>query len=219
LYVKTINNKTLPAVSALAKVYDTYAASNTSIYRQLTGNKIKNIEVFYDTMISHLSGAILVDRISVDYETGEIFSSAEQKASNTSDNSFVITIDSPTYGTCGSILIPDDNTLTFVTMASSNPPYPKVYEHILGSDIVRLAYDGANDYTTFKAALSSYGTSTIPSFDFAYDKNSGIYTVSYILFTASTLVNAFMTVFINLKKQNGKLVLDSFNLIRPYLSY
>jgi len=215
LYVKDLNNKTLPAISALSNIYDTYAASNSSVYNQLTSNKIRNVEVYYDTIVTHLSSNILIDRIAIDYDTGLIFSSAEQKASNNLDGSFVISTSGSIFSTGNTLLLPEDNTLVIATLEGSNPPYPKIYEHILGSDVIRLVYNGFNDYASLTSQMP-FNITSVPSFDLSYDKDSEIFTVSYIGYNTTNLTHAFATMFVNLKRKGGKMSLDSFNIIRPY---
>ncbi len=199
----------------MSNIYDTYAASNSSVYNQLTSNKIRNVEVYYDTIVTHLSSNILIDRIAIDYDTGLIFSSAEQKASNNLDGSFVISTSGSIFSTGNTLLLPEDNTLVIATLEGSNPPYPKIYEHILGSDVIRLVYNGFNDYASLTSQMP-FNITSVPSFDLSYDKDSEIFTVSYIGYNTTNLTHAFATMFVNLKRKGGKMSLDSFNIIRPY---
>lgn len=66
LWVKLADNSIYKAPDALSAIYAKYSAQPT-IYNQLTGNSIKNIEVFFDTLILELNGYILFEKIKFDY--------------------------------------------------------------------------------------------------------------------------------------------------------
>ena len=67
LWVKTVDGTIYPATSALSAIYNKYT-NNFSIYTQLSSNSIKNLEVFYDTLVIELSGYTLYEKINFDYE-------------------------------------------------------------------------------------------------------------------------------------------------------
>jgi len=214
LYVKDLNNKTLPAVSALKNVYAAYKIKHPTIYCQLTANRIKNIEVFYDTIVTHLSAAVLIDRINEDFESGEIFSSAERPVNNKNESSFVITLSSP-IGNASTLLISDENILTVMYMSSGAVITPVVYEHILGSDIIQNVYNNTNDIATLSAPISSHQLSSFYSPQLSYDPDSGIYTITTMA-KAINYGDSFFTLFYNYKKANNLLTLQGFNILKPY---
>lgn len=71
MWVKLADNNVYKAPDALSAVYAKYS-NQSSIYNQLTGNSIKNIEVFFDTLIIELSGYVLFEKIKFDYTDIEI---------------------------------------------------------------------------------------------------------------------------------------------------
>ncbi|NBW33462.1 MAG: hypothetical protein EBR30_00105 [Cytophagia bacterium] len=71
VWVKTADNTVYEAVDALSAIYSRYSAQPT-IYNQLTSNNIKNIEVFFDTLVIELSGYVLFEKITFDYDTATI---------------------------------------------------------------------------------------------------------------------------------------------------
>lgn len=71
LWMRTADNNIYEATDALSAIYLKYSNQPT-IYNQLTGNNIKNIEVFYDTLIIELSGYVLLEKITFDYNTAAI---------------------------------------------------------------------------------------------------------------------------------------------------
>lgn len=68
LWVKTADSSVYKAPDALSAVYKKYSNQPT-IYNQLTGNSIKNFEVYYDTLVIQLSGYTLFVKITFDYES------------------------------------------------------------------------------------------------------------------------------------------------------
>lgn len=216
LYVKDLNNKTLPAMSALKNVYDAYKIKHPTIYNQLTADKIKNVEVFYDTIVTHLSGNILIDRINEDFESGEIFSSAERPINNKNESSFVISLSAP-IGNASTLLISDENILTITYMSSGAVITPIIYEHILGSDIIQNVYNGINDVTSLSAPIDTYQLSSFYSPQLSYDNDSGIYTITAIAKAENYYGSSFFTLFYNCKKDNNSLKLQSFNILKPHL--
>lgn len=66
LWVKTIDGFVYKATDALSAVYSKYSNQST-IYNQLTGNSIKNFEVYFDTLVIQLSGYTLFEKITFDY--------------------------------------------------------------------------------------------------------------------------------------------------------
>jgi len=68
LWVKTPDGTINQAPSALNTVFNAYQ-NNSAIYRQLSSNNILNFEVFYNTLIIQLSGYVLYEGITLDYNT------------------------------------------------------------------------------------------------------------------------------------------------------
>jgi len=71
LWTKTVDGTIYPAVSSLSAVYNKYV-NTPAIYSQLSANNIKNIEVFYDTLIIELSGYTVYEKILFDYPSSTI---------------------------------------------------------------------------------------------------------------------------------------------------
>jgi hypothetical protein len=214
LYVKDLNNKTLPAVSALKNVYELYSTSYPTIYNQLTSSGIKDIEVYYDTIVTHLSSDILIDRIDENFETGEIFSNNELKNINKTETTFTISLSSP-LDNAYTLLHPDDNIIT-IAYASQNAGYitPIFYEHVIGNDIVSSIYNGSTDTALLDGALSAYQFNDFSSSDFAYNSETGMYTMTVIAKNATHYGASFFTLFYNFKKTT-KLELQSINILTP----
>lgn len=214
LYVKDLNNKTLPAEQSLKNVYNTYEIKYPAIYNQLVTDKIKNVEVFYDTIVTYLSGDILIDRINEDFENGEIFSSAERPINNKNESSFVISLSSP-IGNPASLLLTEDNILTLTYMMSGTYATPLIYEHILGSDVIQNVYDGSTDVAELSSFISSYRVNQFSGNNLAYDRDSGMYTITMLAKNEAIYDKSFFTIFYNLKKDSNIIRLQSVNILKP----
>lgn len=77
LWVKLVDGSIYKAVDALSAVYNKYVNQPT-IYSQLTGNYIKNFEVYFDTLIIQLSGMVLFEKIIFNYDTVTISNNSVQ---------------------------------------------------------------------------------------------------------------------------------------------
>ena len=66
LWTKTVDGTISPAVSSLSAIFYKHV-NEPAIYSQLSANNIKNIEVFFDTLIIELSGYTIYEKISYDY--------------------------------------------------------------------------------------------------------------------------------------------------------
>ena len=71
LWVKTVDNTIYNATSVLSAVYNKYINTPT-IYSQLTANNIKNIDIFFDTLVIDLSGYTIYEKITFDYNASLI---------------------------------------------------------------------------------------------------------------------------------------------------
>jgi hypothetical protein len=76
LWVKTVNGVIYSATDILSAVYNKHI-NETTIYAQLTGNHIKNFEVFFDTLVFELSGYTVFEKINFDYTTGKIITTSQ----------------------------------------------------------------------------------------------------------------------------------------------
>lgn len=71
LWVKAIDGSISPATEVLSAIYNKYI-NVPIIYEQLSGNNIKNFEVFFDTLVIQLSSHVLLEKIKTDYPTAAI---------------------------------------------------------------------------------------------------------------------------------------------------
>lgn len=76
IWVRNNTQIVSPGYIALSSVFDTYA-NNTLIFADLTGNKVKKIDVFFDTLFIETSSILFLEKINYNYNTGQIFSLAD----------------------------------------------------------------------------------------------------------------------------------------------
>jgi hypothetical protein len=70
LWVRTNQQRVLKGSEALSAVFSPFV--NTSIFADLTGKGIKNVDCLFDTLIIETSGAIIFAELLYDYDTGII---------------------------------------------------------------------------------------------------------------------------------------------------
>jgi hypothetical protein len=75
IWLRKNSQQTEPSEIALLDVFDTY--KNLSIYSELTGTGIYNIDVFYDTLFIETSSALIFEKINYDYSQARLFSIAD----------------------------------------------------------------------------------------------------------------------------------------------
>jgi len=71
LWVRTVDGIVYSATDALTAIYNKYL-NEPAIYAQLSANNIKNLDVFYDTLVFDLSGYTIFEKITFDYNTKTI---------------------------------------------------------------------------------------------------------------------------------------------------
>lgn len=77
LWVKDLISNVAPSKQLLARVFDTYSY-NSTVYSALTSGNIQSFDLFYDTIMIQLPENILFERLNVDFDTGEIYSIADE---------------------------------------------------------------------------------------------------------------------------------------------
>ena len=104
LWVKTVDNTISLAPSGLNLIYSAHK-NNTTEYDQLTSNNIINFEVFFDTLVIQLSGSILYEKITFNYDNYTIEQSLQNFQSlnigNTNSNALSTQTLNSTYGIPG----------------------------------------------------------------------------------------------------------------------
>ncbi len=76
IWVRGNTQFTSPAEKALVNVFDTY--KNLSLFNELTGNGVKKLDMFFDTLMIVTSGVVLFEKINYDYSASNIFSLADE---------------------------------------------------------------------------------------------------------------------------------------------
>lgn len=72
IWTRTNSQFVSPAYVSLSSVFDTY--KNTTFYNEVTGNGVRKIDMFFDTLYIETSGAVLLEKIVYDYEQDKVYS-------------------------------------------------------------------------------------------------------------------------------------------------
>lgn len=79
LWTRANNQIVKPAMESLSSVFLSY--SNSNLYAELS-TKLRNVDVFYDTIMFETSGVVIFEKLNYDYTLGEI-------SSNTNKSNFI----------------------------------------------------------------------------------------------------------------------------------
>jgi hypothetical protein len=180
LWVKTIDSTVNTGPSALNLIYSNYI-NNSTVYSQLTGNNIVNLDVFFDTLVIQLSSTVLYEKIVFNYDTYRVQGSLQSfrplyygltssAALSTTFLQDTIGSVSPTaqtfYG--GNWYNPTDKTITICTLLSATlrgaPTSIISTSNTLSSIVVPVLYQlNLNNPTERKRV---YPTNTTPNTNF-----------------------------------------------------
>lgn len=75
IWVKDNSQKIRPARIALSEVFDIY--QETNLFGELTGNGIKKIDTFFDTLMIETSSILFFEKLGYDFDKDQIFSIAD----------------------------------------------------------------------------------------------------------------------------------------------
>jgi len=168
LWVSNAVNKISPATEALSGIYINYRSVYPTIYSQLINNQIKDIDIFYDTLMIVTPTHITLDKILMDYNTANISSIA--------DNSHVLTLSGGKFA--DTWFFEDSKRVIFCYVRLENEiPIPYLYELDLQKNnfIKRFPLDSnLNDLLS----LSSYNISAIDYPVFTYNSDRKVYDIA-----------------------------------------
>lgn len=76
IWVRKNSQFTAPASKSLKDVFDTY--TNTNLINELTGQGVRKIDVFFDTLLVETSGVIIFEKLLYDFNDNNIFSLTDE---------------------------------------------------------------------------------------------------------------------------------------------
>lgn len=155
LWIKDLIGNVSGPSQILEKVIETYKADTTT-YNNITGGNILDFEVFYDTMLLHLPNKIVFERLNMDFETGEIYSIADQSCE----------FDVTSSEFAGTWLNEREKVVTFSYLSSG---YPIVRSINLDKSKYFLLFGPQSDLTEWDISLDSFDP---PQFTYNSDFNT-----------------------------------------------
>lgn len=172
IWVRKNSQKTEPAFLALSGVFDTY--KNISLYNELTGNGIKQIDVFFDTLYIQTTGAIIFERLIYEFETDKILSLADEFRSislalpvtpSLSREISGVSLSSYTFAKAGETwFLPErKNVIQSVCGLSGMLIIPELYKYNLNSLILEKVFPIEQEDVITIRALSSLNLQDIKS--------------------------------------------------------
>jgi hypothetical protein len=183
MWVRKPNQLLSPSYVCLSAIYSPVKDLSLSVYNELTGNGIKNIECFGDTLMFETSGAIVFAKVTYDYDADEIQSSLDDIKFITIANelSGLTTIANQTW------YFPEKNKIICsFTNLSSSQILPELYElNTTTNSLIRQFPTDENEEGMLTRSLSSLSVKTLQQGLLTYNKNLH----QYLLTIAGTQTN------------------------------
>lgn len=155
LWIRNSSGIVGDSTELFSRVIDTYSYI-PELVSDLTGSGIVNFDIFYDTAIIQTDDYVVVEKLKLDYNTGEIYSIA--------DNSYIFNINK--YDFSGYWADESQKTLTFGYLSGGIPVIKKLE---LNTSNITTLLDGSGDTSMWDISVNGLG---VPKFTFNSDNNT-----------------------------------------------
>lgn len=172
LWVRTPNETTLPSAFLLSAVYDPIKNLSLTVYNDLVGNGIKNIDCYGDTLMVQTSGALIFAKLSYDYSLDKILS--------TLDDIKYINLFSLLSGASAYTVTPNqqwyfsdkNKIIVSTTTLSANQIFPELYElNLETNSFVKQIPADPQEQTLLTQTLSSLNVISVDEGLLTYNKS------------------------------------------------
>jgi hypothetical protein len=174
IMVKDPNGRAIAGSDKLSSIYSNLSLFGATISADLSSNNIKDIDIWFDTIMIETPNHLLMEKILFDYETNTITSIA--------DDANIIDLESLSGGNFAGIWLFDEERLvTICTLLSSNATnsiYPVLYSLNLNTNNLSTIFNGIDNTECIQT--SALSLSSIESPTFSYDYNTRTYNTSFI---------------------------------------
>lgn len=172
LYVRNLNGKVAAGSVLLEDIYSNFGNAQQT---ELTSNQIKDFDVWYDTIMFYTGSSVLIEGLTLDYETGEI--------QGIPDNIHYFDISPDTgcyYGDGWLFEEQKDVILSFVCI-SANRIAPYIYSLNLDThNVIAKLPLSESILDTQVISTTSLGVTGIERPVFTYNQNTYTYNMSFI---------------------------------------
>ena len=205
LWVKTNGSAVSPATKALSSLFIQFVQSST-IYNELTGKQILNVDCFFDTIMIEASSTFIISRVTYDYDIDQI-------AINTDDTRYKLLADDSFRFEQTWFLPQEKSLICMFTEISSNSFFPNLYSYDQNTgNFLKTFPIKSSDYNTLEQGLSAYNPQ---SGKFCYNDSTRTYGITYHALDSNDDV-----VFINIKLNRLEdLVLDTIDIYENRSAY
>ncbi len=149
LWIKTNEGAIQSATSSLSSLFEQFV-SNTTIYSELTGKRIQDIDCFFDTLMISTSSVLLLSKIFYDYDTAKI--------ETTTDSTFFKQLTSNKFEFEQTwFLSQEKNTFCLFTETTERYFYPVLYKYEINSNKSEKQFPATlSDINALQTSLSAY---------------------------------------------------------------
>lgn len=183
LWVRKPNQLLSPSYFCLSAIYSPIKDLSLTVYNELTGNGIKNVDCFGDTLMFETSGALVFAKVTYDYDSDDIQSSLDdiKFIPTVKELSGLTTIANQTW------YFPEKNKIICsFTNLSSHKILPEMYElDVASNSLIKQFPTDEEEETLLTQSLSSLSVATLQQGLLTYNKNLH----QYLLTISGTLTN------------------------------
>lgn len=171
MWIRNTTGDTLRLDDVFESIVNTYSHIPTLV-SDLTGNGIVNFDIFYDTLIIQTQDFVIIEKISMNYDTGSVYSIA--------DYSYSIEVYYSDFGGYWA----DESTKT-ITFGYLSGGIPIIKQLELESYAMNILLDGSSDTSEWDIVIDS---NDAPKF--THNSNNNTYNMSFIGLSGSDSVLA-----------------------------
>jgi hypothetical protein len=206
MWFRGTDNRVRPASAALSGFFFDFASISSTPLVSSEYYAIKNIDLFYDTLMVETENWVLFNKIDYDYSTGEV----DFDVNNIHYINLKATGRADKFG--GIWLFDDDKSVTISVLASSDDGqiFPQLQRLDLDTNKLKYIYNEVNSTT------SQLSTLDITSFEepvFTYNSDTQNYNMAFISHSSS--YSSFLLGNMFFSNSGGDVAISNLNILTP----
>lgn len=175
LWVRDQNGLTTEGTKALSGIYDNLTVISESVSADIVTGNIKNIDLWFDTLMIRTSGYVIFEKIDFDYDYNII--------SSVADNLHNINLSADQGGKfAGTWLFDESKKITVCVVNSAEYSqgiiYPTIYNLDLNTNEMNMQYNGYNN--VYINQLSALCLTSIEDPVFTYNETTKEYNITFL---------------------------------------
>lgn len=207
LWIRTNEQKVLRAAVGLSAVFEPY--SGTSVYTDLTGNGIKYVDCFFDTLMIETSGAIIFAEVIYNYNTSTI--------DCIYDNTRTLFLTSGTFRYENNWFFTNEKVIvSLMTTITAGVPIPQLWKVELGTRKSSFVFPTSSEKQSIFSTLSGLSATNFSRGLIDYNDVNRKYFITYngIDFNNKPVIVSFYV-----KQTENECVLQEIQIYKDTISF